>query len=62
MRAAAEAKASTGPLGASFIAENYEKALASCQVDYQKDVVVPILEDSDLGRRLSVGGSSSTCG
>ena len=62
MRAAAEAAASTGPLGTSFIADNKGKVLDSCQVDYQKNVVVPIREDSDLRRRLSVGGSSSTCG
>ena len=62
MRADAEAAALTGPLGMSFIQDNFEKRLASCQVDYQKDVVVPIREVSALLRRLSVGGSSSTCG
>ena len=66
MRAAAEAAASTGPLGTSFIADNSGKDLDPRQVvpsyDYQKNVVVPIREDSDLRRRLSVGGSSSTRG
>ena len=63
MRAAAEAAASTGPLGASFVGDNKGKDLISCQVDFQKNAVVPIREDSDLRRRLiSVGGSSSTRG
>ena len=66
MRAAAEAAASTGPLGTSFIADNSGKDLDPRQVvpsyDSQNNVVVPIREDSDLRRRLSVGGSSSTRG
>ena len=66
MRAAAEAAASTGPLGVSFIADNSGKDLDPDQgvpsYDYQENVVVPIREDSDLRRRLSVGGSSSTRG
>ena len=72
MRAAAEAAASTGPLGTSFIADNSGKDLDPRQVvpssgrgtayNSGKNVVVPIREDSDLRRRLSVGGSSSTRG
>ena len=66
MRAAAEAAASTGPLGTSFIADNGGKDLDPRPIvpslDYQANVVVPIREDSDLRRRLSVGGSSSTRG
>ena len=63
MRADAKAKAATGPYGMSFIEDNLLKTWAFCEVDYEKDKVVPASVDPPpLRRRLSGGGSAPRCG
>ena len=46
MRADAEAAAATGPYGMSFIEDNYDKAWAVGEVDYEEKKVVPFVSCS----------------
>jgi len=61
MRASAEAAAASLIFGLTFVDDNYEKAWAECQVDYESEQVVPApVLTPPLRRRLSGGSSISS--